>query len=77
MDIEGAHTRALTWEHTGDAEEPWQAEVNGACWRIRVGDFPAEALYTLLVDDEEVLELDEWPDAWTRGPREGSDQPNG
>jgi hypothetical protein len=33
---------------------------------IRVNDFPAEPLYTLLVDGEEVEDLEDWPEAWTR-----------
>jgi len=66
MESTQALARALSWERTGDAEVPWRVEVDGTAWRIRVNDFPAEALYSLLIDDAEVLDFDDWPDAWAR-----------
>lgn len=46
---------------------PYEADVGGARWRVRVNEFPEEpSLYSLLVGDEVVEELMEWPAAWTR-----------
>ncbi|MEP7291249.1 MAG: hypothetical protein ABI835_05675 [Chloroflexota bacterium] len=57
---------AIQWEATGDGEFPYEAEVEG--WRclIRVNDFPAEPLYTLMIDGKEALMLEDWPAAWKR-----------
>lgn len=60
------HLRAIAWQRTGEAEFPYAASVDGQDWRVRVGDFPAEALYTLLVAGESVAEYDDWPAAWQR-----------
>jgi hypothetical protein len=56
----------VVWRRTASAEHPYEAEVDGRRWTIRVNDFPAEALYTLLVDGEPVEDLEEWPAAWRR-----------
>jgi hypothetical protein len=40
--------------------------VDEQTWLIRLGDFPAEPLYTLLVDGAEIESFDAWPAAWTR-----------
>jgi hypothetical protein len=59
-------TTALPWRATGDGEYPYRAEVNGHVYLIRVNDFPAEPIYTLLADDDELADLDDWPAGWTR-----------
>ena len=58
--------RAISWQRTGSGEEPYEAEVDGRRWTVRVNDFPAAALYTLLVDGEAVEDLEGWPAGWTR-----------
>jgi hypothetical protein len=58
--------RAVTFRRTGSAELPYEAEVDGARWVVRVNDFPAEPLYTLLIDGRAVGDLDAWPPAWRR-----------
>jgi hypothetical protein len=63
-------TRSV-WRRTGDAEHPWETRVGGACWKVRVNDFPEETLYTLLIDGAPVLDLDSWPDAWMRSETAG------
>ena len=51
-----------------DAEFPYAATVAGARWVLRVNDFPAEPMWTLLVDDVEIVTFDndQWPAAWKR-----------
>lgn len=56
----------VTWHRTGDPEEPYAATVTGRAWRLRLNDFPVEALYTLLIDGDEAGEFDDWPPAWIR-----------
>jgi hypothetical protein len=58
----------IVWEHTGDSEFPYRAEVEGQTLTIRVNDFPAEPLYTLFVGDTEVEDLEDWPELWDRPP---------
>jgi hypothetical protein len=56
---------AITWKHTGDAEFPYTAEVRGQTYTIRINDFPAEPLYTLLSEGAELTDLEDWPPAWS------------
>ena len=57
---------AIIWEHTGDGEFPYKAEVDGQTLAVRVNDFPAEPLYTLFVGDMKAEDLEDWPLAWVR-----------
>ena len=56
----------VTWQSTHDPEQPYQAVVSGVTWQIRLNDFPAQPLYTLLIDGQPIGDLDDWPAAWTR-----------
>src|SRR5262249_8474887 len=60
--------RDIVWRRTASAEVPYEAEVDGRRWVVRVNDFPAEPLYTLLVDGVAVENLEAWPKAWKRPP---------
>jgi serine/threonine protein kinase/putative methionine-R-sulfoxide reductase with GAF domain len=57
----------IIWNEALDAEYPYECTYDGAKFRIRVNDFPAEHLYSLLVDDTEVVSFDDWPANWERG----------
>ncbi len=57
---------AVVWSHTGDGEFPYEADVHGRRFTIRVNDFPAEPLYTLIADGRELLDLEDWPSRWVR-----------
>ncbi|GAB6042077.1 hypothetical protein [Endothiovibrio diazotrophicus] len=61
--------REIPWRRTDDPEHPFTAEVDGACWSIRLNDFPAEPLYSLLIDGEVVAHFDDWPAHWQRPAR--------
>jgi len=58
--------RPLVWQRTGDGEIPYYTLVGERRLTLRVNDFPAEPLYTLLVDGQEVEDLEDWPPAWAR-----------
>ena len=64
--IDAATRRKIQWTLTGNSQIPYTAPVDGIEWRIQVNDFPAEALYTLLINNQPVGDLDDWPEAWTR-----------
>lgn len=57
---------AIAWEPTGDGEIPYRAWFQGRELALRVNDFPAEPLYTLLSDGEEIEDLEDWPAPWVR-----------
>jgi hypothetical protein len=63
---ETLHAMPLVWEHTGDGEVPYRATIGERVLTVRVNDFPAEPLYTLLVDGHEVEHLEDWPEAWQK-----------
>lgn len=54
----------LTWKHTGDAEFPYTTDVNGKRYTLRLNDFPAEPMYTLISDGTELQDLEDWPGNW-------------
>jgi len=58
--------RKIQWTETGEDVSPYQASVNGENWVIRINDFPAEHLYTLIIDEQEAEEFDDWPSSWLR-----------
>lgn len=64
--VAGLAATPIAWEPTGDGEHPYRARVDGRTWTIRVNDFPAEPLYTLLVAGEAQADLEDWPAAWTK-----------
>jgi hypothetical protein len=70
--VAGILALPIAWEPTGDGEIPYRAEVDGRAHRIRVNDFPAEPLYTLLVDGEVLADLEDWPVAWVKPPIAGA-----
>ncbi len=62
----------VSWKKTNDPEFPFEALVNGKCWKLRLNDFPQQLLYTLFIDDREEESFDLWPQAWIK-PAEQSD----
>jgi hypothetical protein len=57
--------RSIRWHRTRDVYMPFAASYDGRSLDLRLGDFPAEPLYTLLVDGVEMLSLDSpWPAGW-------------
>ena len=54
----------VNWKHTGDAEFPYTADVRNRRFTIRINDFPAEPLYTLIAEGVDRQHLDDWPSAW-------------
>jgi hypothetical protein len=55
------------WRQTGDWYTPWDTEVAGHHWQVRLNDFPDEWMYSLLIDGELVGDFHDWPEAWDRG----------
>lgn len=60
--------RSLRWTRTADATVPWQAAAGKAICRLRLNDFPAEPMYTLLVDGRPLGDLEDWPACWKQEP---------
>ena len=54
----------ITWEETKDPEYPYSSKVDQDTCLIRLNDFPVESLYTLIVNNEEIEDLEDWPDRW-------------
>jgi hypothetical protein len=58
----------IEWEHSGDGEFPYRVRILEREFTIRVNDFPAEPLYTIMVDGAELAHLEDWPGVWRRPP---------
>ncbi len=65
MGIKNYFAKAIEWKSSNDAEHPWCTTLEGKKARIRINDFPAEALYTLIIGGSEA-DFDEWPSRWTK-----------
>jgi hypothetical protein len=57
---------AIDWERTLDAEYPYRTTISGKRCTIRVNDFPAEPIYTLVINGLDALDLEDWPAVWTK-----------
>lgn len=64
MTLQDALSRAVHWRKTADVDHPWEADVDGRLWRLRLGDYPAEDLFTLIIDGRELGSLNEVPTSW-------------
>jgi hypothetical protein len=58
----------ISWGRSADLDYPYEAEIDGEKLVIRLNDFPAERLYTLFVNDEEIASFDDWPKQWIKPP---------
>jgi hypothetical protein len=57
--------RNIRWTETADAELVYTADdPHGRKLAIRLNDFPAEPLYTLLCDAVAIESFDDWPQSW-------------
>jgi hypothetical protein len=56
--------KPVAWRKTGLPDLPFDATVDGEHWQLRVDTRPGAPRYTLLVDDNAVLELETWPLVW-------------
>ncbi|WP_329101410.1 hypothetical protein OG792_20995 [Micromonospora sp. NBC_01699] len=56
----------IVWTHTGNGESPYRAVAGGHELTVRVNDFPAKMLYTVIVDGVETEDLEDWPPEWIR-----------
>lgn len=56
----------VVWEKGPNPDFPWTAEAFGHQCKIRLNDPPDEPAYTLFIDEEEVGDLESWPNLWTR-----------
>ncbi|MGB1014168.1 MAG: hypothetical protein ACPG4T_08555 [Nannocystaceae bacterium] len=56
----------VRWSKTSDPDHPLEAWVEGVHWQLRLGDFPAEPLWTLMINGSRHVELSDWPSAWTQ-----------
>lgn len=60
-------SQPIEWMKTGDATFPFATVIDGVNYQIRVNDFPAEPLYTLIRNtSERIIDFDTWPPAWRR-----------
>lgn len=56
----------LVWTPTDDAEFPFRGRWADKDALIRLNDFPAEPVYSVLVDGQNVGNLEGWPANWTK-----------
>lgn len=52
------------WTETNNPKYPFETNIKGKLWRLRINDFPLEQLYTLFVNDLEMFNIDDPPPTW-------------
>lgn len=66
MDVERLLQLPLIFTATRDAEFPFSTRLDDRTITIRINDFPAEPLYSILVDGEAIADLEDWPKSWSK-----------
>ncbi|MCI5145728.1 MAG: hypothetical protein D3923_09395 [Candidatus Electrothrix sp. AR3] len=68
MKTDGARyfARNIVWRKTDDSEFPYVADGKHEQMKIRLNDFPAEPLYSLVINDAVFCDFDQWPPSWQR-----------
>ena len=66
MDADRLRQLPLIFRSTGDAEHPYTTRLDDHTITIRINNFPAEPLYSILVDGEAIADLEDWPATWTQ-----------
>ena len=56
----------LVWESTGDVIYPYQATLGESTLKIRLNDFPEEIMYSLLIDNQDMVDFEDWPQTWKK-----------
>jgi len=69
-DAQDLMRESIVWEKSPDPEHPFVAQHNGRKCLLRLNDFPADHLYTLIVDGEEIVDFDDWPKQWVQIQRQ-------
>lgn len=66
-DFPGLAEKNLNWiaSRAGEKHILFVLESNST-WKIRLNDFPEEPMYTLIVEEEEMLNFTDWPDSWKK-----------
>ena len=59
----------VTWDRGAEPDYPYQAELGGDKLTVRLNDFPDQNLYTLIVNDREIISFDDWPTQWKKPMR--------
>lgn len=65
-ELERLKKKRLLWSSTDSAEYPFKTNVDGVEYKIRINDFPAEAMYSIIRDGKTRGDFDDWPSPWER-----------
>lgn len=59
-------TQEISWNLSRNPDYPFNANVNGNEYKIRLNDFPENVAYTLIVNNTPVISFDDWPSSWKK-----------
>ena len=65
-DIPEFSDKKVSWMKTKNTKYPYRAVVDNQEWLLRVNKFPDEPLYTLIVNSNEIIHINDWPIGWTK-----------
>ncbi len=59
-------SKKIVWQENKNPEYPYVASSNGRTLKLRINDFPEENLYTLLENEKEIADFDDFPANWEK-----------
>ena len=61
----------IVWRRAEGRDEGYvySALVDGGRWFIRLNDFPDEPMFSLVVQNREVIHFNNWPSEWGERPK--------
>lgn len=58
----------IIWTRTRDLSNPFETIIENNKLTIKLNDFFDGDIYTLIVNDQEYIDFDEWPQNWIKPP---------
>ncbi len=56
----------IQWNLNNSNEYVYSTIIKNMKFLIRINEFPKESMYTLILEDIEVLDFDDWPNNWLK-----------
>ncbi len=66
QDLEHYIKQKIKWKKTGSFEYPYKVDFDEKSLVVKLNDFPVESMYTLIVNNVESGDFDDWPALWVR-----------
>ena len=66
LDIFKYFNKKILWQKTDDVEFPYVSIEENEDMKIRLNDFPEEAMYSLFINNDFICDFDDFPINWDK-----------